>query len=297
MAKSAKAIAAYLSGEKQYQAHARAALPLLVRQALQRTTVFYSDLALELGMANERNLNYVLGYLGSGLESLSRDWKEKIPPIQCLVISKRDRMPGKGIGRFLTKKDDFRSMPRKEQRRLATIALEEVFGYPDWSSVLEVFGIAPFRGSYSSAVRKARTKIANSESRAAAFGGAGESSRHRKLKLFVAKNPNVIGLSASVGAGKTEVPLPSGDVLDVYFQHGSDGIAVEVKSSLSTEADIVRGIFQCVKYKAVLEAQQAACDLAQSARAILVLEAKLPANLLGLKNVLGVDVVDEIEPD
>jgi hypothetical protein len=84
-------------------------------------------------------------------------------------------------------------------------------------------------------------------------------------------------------------------VLDVFFQHGNDSIAVEVKSSLSSEADIVRGIFQCVKYRALLEAQQAADGNAQSARAILALEAKLPSKFQALKNILGIELVDEIK--
>ena len=85
-------------------------------------------------------------------------------------------------------------------------------------------------------------------------------------------------------------------MLDVFFQHGQDSIAVEVKSALSSEADIVRGMFQCVKYWAVLEAQQAADGLAQSARAVLALEAKLPSKFQALKNVLGIELVDEIKP-
>lgn len=73
------------------------------------------------------------------------------------------------------------------------------------------------------------------ESRASKFGGGGESSQHRKLKLFVAQHPYILGLPAGIGTGSTEEPLPSGDVLDVFFQHGKDRIAVEVKSALSNE--------------------------------------------------------------
>lgn len=59
----------------------------------------------------------------------------------------------------------------------------------------------------------------------------------------------------------------------------------------------MRGLFQCVKYRAVLEAQQASEGLAQSARAILALEAKLPSKLHALKNVLGVELADGIKVD
>jgi hypothetical protein len=295
MAKTGIPTADYLGGDKLYHERARAALPLLVRQASQSATVYYSDLAAELGMANERNLNYVLGYVGDAMESLSKDWKEKVPPIQCLVINKRDRMPGRGIGWFITKKEDFRKLPRKEQRRLVTLELEKVFAYRRWPDVLAALGLKPAKADYSKVAQKAKSAGATRESRGASFGGGGESPEHRTLKFFVANNPERVGLPASIGPGKTEEPLPSGDVLDVFFRHGQDTIAVEVKSALSGEADIMRGMFQCVKYRAVLEAQQAVDGLPQSARAILALEAKLPGKFQALKNILGIELVDEIK--
>jgi hypothetical protein len=296
MAKPTESATQYLSGEKLYQERARAALPLLIRQATQSATVFYSDLAAELGMPNERNLNYVLGYIGEAVESLSQDWKEEVPPIQCLVINKRNRMPGEGVGWFITKKEDFRKLPRKEQRRLVALELEKVFAYRHWTSVLQAFELTPATADYSRVAAKAKSSGATRESRAASFGGGGESPGHRKLKHFVAKHPEIVGLPASLSPGRTEEPLQSGDVLDVFFHHGQDHIAVEVKSALSSEADIMRGIFQCVKYRVVLEAQQAAAGLPQSARAILALETKLPLKFLPLKNILGVEIIDLIAP-
>lgn len=224
MAKSAKSAEKYLGGNKLYQERARAAFPLLVRQAGQRATVYYSDLAAELEMPNERNLNYVLGYIGEAIESLSKDWKETIPPIQCLVINKRDRMPGEGIGWFITKKKEFRKLPRKEQRRLVKLELDKVFAYSKWSKILEAFGLAPAKLDYSHVAIEAKSKRATRESRATSFGSGGESPGHRTLKNFVAKHPGVIGLPASVGSGSTEESLLSGDVLDVFFRHGKDDI-------------------------------------------------------------------------
>lgn len=249
-------ISPYLSGVKLYQERARAALPLLVRQAASSATIFYSDLAVELGMSNERNLNYVLGYVGDALESLSEDWKEKIPPIQCLVINKRDKMPGRGIGWFITKKEDFRKLPRREQRRLVALELQKVFVYRKWSAVLKEFGLSPAKVNYSRVMSEAKAIGATRESRAASFGGGGESPEHRTLKQFVANHPEIVGLPAALAPGATEEPLQSGDKLDVFFRNGQESIAVEVKSRRSGEIDIVRGMFQCVKYQTVLEAQQ-----------------------------------------
>jgi hypothetical protein len=296
MAEHENSAADYLAGDKLYQQRARAAFPLLVRQATQSEPIFYSDLAEELGIPNERNLNYVLGYIGEAVESLSRDWKETIPPIQCLVINKRYGMPGEGIGWFITRKEDFRKLPRKEQRRRVNMELEKVYAYPRWLSVLEAFRLSPFKPGYTGVTARTKSSGANGESRGASFGRGGESPEHQRLKVFVAEHPETVGLPAGLGPGKTEAPLLSGDVLDVFFRHGKDHIAVEVKSALSGEADVVRGIFQCVKYRAVLEAEQAISGLPQSARAILALEGKLAPKLKAMKNILGVELVDGIKP-
>ena len=71
-------------------------------------------------------------------------------------------------------------------------------------------------------------------------------------------------------------------------------MAAEVKSSLSNAADIVRGLFQCVKYRAVMAAAQAAEGLAREARAVLVLEGNLGQELVPLRNILGVEVFEKV---
>jgi hypothetical protein len=83
---------------------------------------------------------------------------------------------------------------------------------------------------------------------------------------------------------------------DVLFRDKDDWIAVEVKASISGVDDIVRGMFQCVKYRAVIEAYQATKSLSQSARTILVLESSLPDALIPLKNILGIEVIENVVP-
>jgi hypothetical protein len=66
-------------GDDLYQRRARAASPLLVRQAEAASPIYYSYLAAELGMPNPRNLNYVLGCIGQTIEQLSKRKKVRIP--------------------------------------------------------------------------------------------------------------------------------------------------------------------------------------------------------------------------
>lgn len=94
----------------------------------------------------------------------------------------------------------------------------------------------------------------------------------------------------------TELPLPSGDSLDVSFDAKKNWVGVEVKSAISPESDIVRGLFQCVKYRAVMEAVQIADGRPQNVRALLVLESTLPASLIALRNLLGIEVLENITP-
>ena len=46
-----------LNGEKLYLERAKVTLPYLVRQAKAGQTIYYSDLAKEVGIPNPRNLN------------------------------------------------------------------------------------------------------------------------------------------------------------------------------------------------------------------------------------------------
>ncbi len=277
--------ASSISGDKLYQERARAALPLLVRQATAGKSIFYSDLAEELGMPNPRNLNYVLGSVGQAMLQLSKKWKEKIPPIQCLVVNKATGIPGEGIGWFLISKEDFSKLPLRRRREIVQAELQHIYAYPHWACVLEDLELEPAEVNFAVELVKASGNL-----------GGGESPEHKRLKDYVAKNPKIVGLPASSTIGTTEFRLPSGDSLDVSFNLAKQWFAVEVKSRLSAEPDIVRGIFQCVKYQAILDAvllsQSRTCD----ARAILVLESNLPSKLKALSNLLGVEVVDGILP-
>ena len=276
-------IAEPISGDKLYQTRARAVLPILVRQAEAGTPIFYSTLAEEIGIPNPRNLNYVLGSIGTTLENLSKAWKNKVPPIQCLVVNKNTGLPGEGIGWFLIKKKEFSSLNRRQQRAIVEAELQHVFSFRRWREVLSVLSLQPVASDFSAQIKKA-----------ASFGGSGESEAHKRLKIYISKNPAVVGLPENTPVGATEFSLASGDVADVHFEGKKDWIVVEVKSTISNEADITRGLFQCVKYKAVLEAMQLALGLPQNARAILALESNLPVKLVALKNILGIEVVEAV---
>lgn len=276
-----------LWGDKLYQSRARLALPLLVRQAKAEQHIYYSDLASELGMPNPRNLNYPLGTIGDTMNKLGEEWGIKIPPIQCVVVNKSTGIPGEGIGWFIADKEQFYKSSRRQKRKIIEKMLDEVYRFELWDKVLEELGLEPAPEPSMDSIDDMVSKH---------YGSGGESEDHRQLKEYVSRNPHLVKLPSSVGFGETEYLFRSGDALDVLFKHKKDWVGVEVKSKISDIDDITRGIFQCVKYQALMEATQRAENKKPNSRMILLLESIFPAELIPLKNTLGIEVVDQIRP-
>jgi len=281
-----KSNAVLLEGDKLYIQQARQVLPILVRQARAETTIYYSDLADEAGMPNPRNLNYPLGAIGNALEALAKRTKrKKIPVINCLVVNKTDNLPGEGITWFIDKKD-FDKQTKNQKQKTIDRLLANVYAYPDWHWVLDQLGLEPIK-------MKIKPKKSKGTKRTGGRGG-GESPQHLRFKNYIAKHPDLFGLPLNL-KGQTEYELPSMDTVDVLFNNGDEKVGIEVKSKISDTPDISRGLFQCVKYKALIEAEQKANDDLPNCRVALALEGPLPKELIGLKNLLGIDVREKVK--
>ena len=128
------------------------------------------------------------------------------------------------------------------------------------------------------------------------FGNGGEGDSHMELKEYIFNNPHVIGIEEYKEKEKEHILL-SADRIDVWFKL-SDGacVAVEVKSHISSEADVLRGIFQCVKYKAIMDAEDKAHQIEASNSSILVLGGALSEHNKYYSDMLGVTVIDNVKP-
>lgn len=122
--------------------------------------------------------------------------------------------------------------------------------------------------------------------------GGGEGKNHKSLREWVMKNPHLIMKKIDVESD-TEVQLPSGDLIDVAYRtpDGRQIVAIEVKSKDSDEHDLRRGIYQCVKYRAVLCAQNCAEKVRDcSVRSLLVTEEKLVGDLRKIAEALDIEL-------
>ena len=124
------------------------------------------------------------------------------------------------------------------------------------------------------------------------YGRSGEGENHRRLRKWVKRNPDEVVRGLRNVKTKTEVPLLSGDRVDVVYCANGTIIAIEVKSRDSNKDDLLRGIYQCVKYGAVLSAENLENSVQVST--LLVTESQLPEDYRELAERLNVEhcVVD-----
>lgn len=237
--------------------HAAAALPFLVEHVLkQRDGVMqkltYVEVAEKIGRLNRhgkpwaRGMGRVLGKITESIDRLKNPWPEAIPYLTTIVVDSTGSnkgLPGLGVaGKW--RGYDLLSRSEKEAKVMGEYDKILSFG-SRWLEVLSRLGVE----SPTLPVLPPAGSIGGR------YGG-GESPAHKALKLYLLSNPQLVGASAD-SIGKDEADLLSGDAIDVLFKSETHWVGVEVKSRTSdkNELDYRRGIFQAIKYQAVLEAQ------------------------------------------
>ena len=221
-------------------------LPVLIRwaQGAWDKPHYYSDLTAAVGHKTNQ-IGKVMGLIQDILDDLQKSSGMKIPTLNGIVLNKSTDLPSDGFDYVI--KDYSKLSPdskRGEVRKLN----HEAHLY-DWNWVLNALGLKPAKIFSSSDLAKMKASHHG-------FGGEGE--EHKTIKAYICAHPECIGIKQVVLA-KTEYDLLSGDRLDVYFEcNGNRHVAIEVKPSTSSDSDITRGIFQCIKYQAVMDATRVA---------------------------------------
>lgn len=271
------------------------ALPYLVEHVrLQKDGVLnpltYSDLALYIGRLKPDGspmalgMGEVLGVVVELIHNATADWpvESRPPHITTIVVLKSGRdagLPDDGVKGFWP---GFELMTAAEKRAKINDEYFRILAYGDlWLKVLESVGLSPLLQPNEN----------GDSSGGVPWGGwgGGESDAHKDLRHHVLRNPQLLGV-VNPKFSATEHPLLSGDKLDAFFRTEDVWVGVEVKSLLSGDQDLERGIYQAVKYRAVLEAQALTNAEASSpdVKVVLVIQRPLPANLERDAKTLGV---------
>ena len=279
---------------KDHQHWAKIILALLIQhvRSYQGGTKYltYGEVAKSVGYPEpytgnlfSKNIGDTLGVMGHMFDDIIIR-SDSVPMIQALVVAHNTKLPSDGLKEFYP---TYPGLSPEKKRDLAKTEYQKIFRFGDnWDLLAEDLRIQ-IEGSNE----KTRVSVKNLRN---PFGSEG-SPEHREIRDFIAHHPEAIGLSHPTNS-YTEYPLKSGDCVDVVLEYEDRIVAVEVKSRRSGTDDLERGLYQCIKYDAVLKAEVLIYGSPKTVDCFLVVEGELSKPLIKVQRSLGLTVYSNISP-
>ena len=272
----------------------------LVAAALTQSTLTYGQMKRlledEAGFSTifPTRIGFVAGLLMERLQAV----EPKAPLLNVLVVNGADGLPSRGAGFFMARRFGVPKLAQFDCKRRYPVlwrenferAAQEVYAYSqkDWDRLYRQVFKAKLDPDVVETAHdeKAKGKEHDFGTGPHKYGKGGEGEHHRLLRLWVKDNPGEVRAAYRTARTDTELPLDSGDRVDVAYFLRDRTVLLEVKSRVSNEADILRGVYQCVKYRAVKAAMDARHD--PLIEVYLVTEDKISTDILGHLRRLGI---------
>ena len=255
----------------------------LIHAARHRSSMNYGEAKrrLETEIGFDTIFSPMMGVPAGALMDQILDVRPDCPLLNILLVRQGDGLPGVGAGGYMAEylgkprlaQNGFRNKYPNRWRTACDQIARDVYAFRDWDQVYQEAFDQPLPAAPTHAKGTERDGI-NHHAR------GGEGPNHKALRLWVKNNPRRVRRDYGGFRTDTEVILESADRVDVVY-YGSDlTIVIEVKSRDSDEVDLRRGVFQCIKYRAVMEAM----DVRRAATVVpfLVTQVKLPGDLANL---------------
>ena len=251
----------------------------LIQAAKDRSSLSYGTAKVRL--ETECNFETIFSAMmgkpcGALMDMIHTDYPQA-PLLNVLMVRSSDGYAGPGAGSYMANwfaeprlaEEGIHVSDKRLWRSYADKAASEVYAYGDkWDEVFrKVFGEQWSPEPPRLGKEKDGTK----------FGKGGEGPNHKALRFWTKANPGRIDPKYATFRTETEVVLESADRVDVVFYGRNATIALEVKSMDSNYDDLRRGVFQCIKYRAVMKAM----DIRHNppVEAVLVTQHPLPGDL------------------
>lgn len=281
------------------------AMRWLIPVALDGSTMTYGQLAakLESEVGFSKIFTTRIGVVAGGLMNRIQEVQPSAPLINVLVVNQKDRQPSEGAGSYLAerfgderlRREDSKQRYPKIWEKNFTRAAGEVYSVTEseWANLFERVFDKPLDAETIEHNRNQKTNGTEEDGLPTGrrYGKGGEGPLHEALRLWVNVNPKAVHRDFSGATSETEVDLDSGDRVDVIYKCLDRIVVLEVKSRISNIIDLRRGVFQCIKYRAVRQAMDVRDK--PNVEAVLVTEIALPgeiASLLKLHNIRHVQV-------
>ncbi|WP_047454632.1 hypothetical protein [Rhizobium rhizogenes] len=272
----------------------------LIAVALDGSTMTYGELGAKL--ENERGFSTIfrtrLGFVVGSLMGKIQMVEPTAPLINVLAVNQKDRQPSKGAGSFMASRFKERRLDEDDAKtRFPSLwqhsferAAGEVYkvSATEWSDLYWKVFDAPLEEAAIENDREDRKRGTEKDGIQTGrnYGSAGEGPFHKALRLWVKDNPGLVENAFGEATTDTEVDLDSGDRIDVVYKLIDRTIVVEVKSRISNNLDLRRGVYQCIKYRAVRQAMDV--REATPIEALLVTENELPGEIAALMKLHGI---------
>lgn len=260
-------------------------IPVLIRwaQGAWDRPHYYSHLSRAVGHKTDQ-IGSVLGEIQDIIDNLKKKSGKDIPTLNGLVQNKKTGLPSNGLN-YVKALKNYDVLSIDEKRELVRLRNLEAHKN-DWNWVLDELGLEPARIIDFETLEETKVEM---------HGYGGEGKEHLALKNYIAKHPEKIGLN-SVKSADTEHELKSGDKLDVLFVgRKNKHYAIEVKPTSASEGDVLRGIYQCVKYKAVMDAERILSLDNYDNEVLLVIAGKISDANRQIASDLGINYIDNFQ--
>jgi hypothetical protein len=210
------------------------------------------------------------------------------PLLNVLLVEQATELPSDGAANYLAewfnepflRRENAKNIYHELWQRTFDRASGQVYAASEtiWQQLYQKAYGEPLHEHEISAEREKRKK--GNEDDGLDYARSGEGPNHRALRLWVYSNPGRIAQRYNSAFPQTEFVLESADRVDVVFNLEDEIIAIEVKSRDSNTIDLRRGVYQCIKYRAVLEAMDVRST--GNVTALLVTEGELPGEIEAL---------------
>lgn len=268
---------------------------ILIQRAKSGRVITYKELANELEQlhgldpkARKTLYGPAVGAVGLALQALGKRWKEKIPPLNLIVVQASTGLPGEGadeVAHYFF--DDGGAGMARNRKAYIAAAMQAVFDYgAKWDRVAQALDAPLLEPGVGNPDEGEPIELPD-----LARAYKPESKEHKALKAWVSGQPDLFEEYGDFRAGVMEHRLSSGDSLDIYFSNRRECLAVEVKASHASDAEMMRGIYQCIKYRAVLRAERIALRRPALCDAVVVSTRALNKKGRALAKRLHVDFI------
>ena len=262
-------------------------LSFLAERARDHRTANYSEVSAALGLGNAQWANVAFGCVYRILRMVEAEHllgEGLIPDITAIVTKKGKSSFGKGL---LANNPELAHMGSLEQLSAVEGLRREVFRWPYWMELLALLGLKPM------------TDLDSDDGTLKKFAcqsvPKGKSLEHIQMQECIRDNPRLVlpRLQGDVESSVCEYLFWSLDRADVVTKTSEEWIGFEVKPSTAPFTELKKGIYQVMKYRALLSADLLSRGKICHSRCVLVIGGSLSMELRMLATRFGIEVFEK----